>query len=60
MKWVVLMSVLLAGCATQAPAELVKRVIDRNGSEKVSCSCTTSSADMGCYCAPVPDSCFPE
>lgn len=53
MKWIVLMSLLLAGCASQAPAELVKRVMDRNRAETVSCSCTTSSASVGCSCVPV-------
>jgi hypothetical protein len=48
-----LMSLLLAGCASQAPAELVKRVMDGNRAETVSCSCTTSSASVGCSCVPV-------
>jgi PBP1b-binding outer membrane lipoprotein LpoB len=60
MKWVLLMSVLLAGCATPSPMEIVKKVMERNAESRATCSCETSRADMGCSCAPSPQACVPQ
>ena len=60
MKWVLLMSALLAGCATPSPVDIVRKVMDRNAEAHAGCSCETSRADMGCSCEPSYKACVPE